>query len=65
MIEVHSGDSVSVLPLSGGDTIRLFFANIRAPAIGNSKKGEVDKPWAFEAKEFLRKLLIGKFIKYF
>ena len=27
--------------------------------MGNAKRGELDQPWAFEAKEFLRKLVIG------
>ena len=27
--------------------------------MGNSKRGELDRPWAFEAKELLRKLVIG------
>jgi endonuclease YncB( thermonuclease family) len=38
-------------------------ANIRAPALGNPKKGEVDKPWAFESKEYARKLLIGRKVR--
>jgi endonuclease YncB( thermonuclease family) len=39
---------------------RYFLSNFRAPALGNHKKQEVDKPYAFEAKEALRKLAIGK-----
>lgn len=28
--------------------------------MGNPKRGDSDQPWAFEAKEFLRKMTIGK-----
>lgn len=39
--------------------MRLFLANLKAPQMGNPVRGEPDKPWAFESKEFLRKLIIG------
>ena len=35
-------------------------SNYKAPSTGNPKKNEQDKPYAFESKEELRKLTIGK-----
>jgi staphylococcal nuclease domain-containing protein 1 len=32
-------------------------------SVGNVKRGEPDEPYAFEAREFLRKKLIGKKVK--
>lgn len=62
VIEVHSGDSLSVQNLSNGVVKRLFLSNVRAPGVGN-KKGEPEKVGAFDAKEFMRKLLIGKSVR--
>lgn len=63
VIEVHSGDSLSVMNLVNNEIKRIFLANIRAPSLGNAKKGEPEKPGALEAKDFLRKLLVGKQVK--
>lgn len=42
VIEIHSGDSLSVLNPQKNITERIFFPNTRAPAAG--------QPWAFESK---------------
>lgn len=63
VIEVHSGDCLSV-ETPKGDILRLNLSNIRAPAIGNPKRGEPAKPWALEAKELVRHLAIGNFGPY-
>lgn len=63
VIEVHSGDSISVQNVVSNEIKRVFLANIRAPALGNSKKGEPEKPWSFESKEFLRTTLVGKKVR--
>lgn len=63
VIEVHSGDSLTILNLSNNEYKRIFLSNIRAPILGNPRKGEFEKPGAFEAREFLRKLLVGKNVK--
>ncbi len=42
VIEVNSGDSLSVLNPQKNIVERVFFPNTRAPAVG--------QPWAFEAK---------------
>jgi len=44
----------------------LVLVGVRAPSIGRSgKKGwSEDKPFAFESREFLRKLLIGKTVSF-
>lgn len=37
-----------------------MLASIRSPALGNPRKGTSDAAWAFDAREFLRNLAIGK-----
>lgn len=68
VVEVHSGDqiTVSVPPASGsgmGEERRLALSSIRAPRMGNPRRGVEDEPWANESKEALRKLVIGKSVK--
>lgn len=53
--EVHSGDSISVFNPIKNEIVRVFFPNTRAPSNG--------KPYAFEAKEALRKRCIGKKVR--
>ena len=60
VLEVHSGDSFSALNTTNSQIKRYFLASVRAPALGNVKKQTQDAPWAFDAREFLRKALIGK-----
>lgn len=56
IMEVHSGDSLTVQSNEpGSKPIRVFLSNIRAPTLGNSSKEGSGQPWAFEAKEYLRK----------
>jgi len=63
IVEVNSGDSITVENLKNGDVQRYFLANIRAPAIGNPKRSEAPKPWAWEAREFSRHQSIGKKVR--
>ena len=60
VVEVHSGDSLTVENLKNGEQYRVYLANVRAPALGNPKRNELPKPWAWEAKEFVRNQTIGK-----
>lgn len=60
VVEVHSGDSLTVENLKDGELHRVYLGNVRAPAVGNPKKGDPGKPWAWEAKEFTRNQAIGK-----
>lgn len=53
--EVHSGDSLSVLPYGKNEPIRIFFPHTRAPS--------ANQPYNFESKEALRKRCIGKKVK--
>lgn len=55
---MNSGDCVTVLPEGTTKERKIFLASIRAPNLGN--KGQEAEPWAFEAKEYVRKLIIGK-----
>lgn len=57
VVMVQSGDIVEVED-KAGNKIRYALASIRAMRLG--RRGEKDEPWAAEAKEFLRKKLIGK-----
>ncbi|CAM9480909.1 unnamed protein product, partial [Ectocarpus fasciculatus] len=62
---VHSGDQISVTVPGGpvGQERRLALSSIRAPRMGNPRRGVEDEPWAVESKEALRKLAIGKQVK--
>ncbi|CAN0573327.1 unnamed protein product, partial [Ectocarpus sp. 12 AP-2014] len=46
-----------------GQERRLALSSIRAPRMGNPRRGVEDEPWAVESKEALRKLAIGKQVK--
>ena len=54
-LEVFSGDSVKILNLETNDIIRVFLANVKAPQQG--------KPFSWEAKEALRRRVIGRKLK--
>lgn len=55
---IQSGDLV-VCEVDGKD-VRYALASIRAKRLGNSRRNEPDQPYSIEAKEMLRKKLIGK-----
>nr|QBI71268.1 ebna2 binding protein P100 [Carausius morosus] len=69
--EVVNGDAL-VVKLADGALKKVFLASIRPPRPADEKPGEplpprqkgsrplYDIPWMFEAREFLRKKLIGK-----
>ncbi|RNA25196.1 staphylococcal nuclease domain-containing 1-like [Brachionus plicatilis] len=69
VVEIGNGDSL-VLKLSDGTLKKVFLSSIRAPRIADfaeltpkvDKKANqlYDVPYMFEAREFLRKKLIGK-----
>ncbi|KAJ3300565.1 hypothetical protein HK104_009900, partial [Borealophlyctis nickersoniae] len=64
---VLSGDTVVLRgkPQSGPPAEKTFsFSNISAPRLGNAKEPEKEEPFAFESREFLRRVLIGKEVAY-
>jgi staphylococcal nuclease domain-containing protein 1 len=63
VVEIHSGDSVTVRSETTGKARKVFLASIRAPALGNFKKNTQDAPWSVDSKEYLRKLTIGQKVK--
>uniref|UniRef100_A0AC34QNZ7 Staphylococcal nuclease domain-containing protein n=1 Tax=Panagrolaimus sp. JU765 TaxID=591449 RepID=A0AC34QNZ7_9BILA len=70
VVEIGLGDSITV-EKDNGDEIKLFFSSIRPPrkdgestvAGGRKFLPLYDIPYMFEAREFLRKALIGKRVK--
>ena len=62
MIEVHSGDSLTVERDGDFQNIRVYLATVKAPAI-LKKPGEDPDPWAWDSKEALRKATIGKKVR--
>lgn len=65
VVEVVSGDTLIILP--SGETYddesklkKVSLASIRAPRSGNERSGKPDEPYAYECKERLRVLTIGK-----
>ncbi|EJD02961.1 transcription factor [Fomitiporia mediterranea MF3/22] len=59
VVRVWSGDQVSVVPKEGGKERRLQLSSTRAPKATDPKQAF----YAAEAREFLRKKLIGKTVK--
>lgn len=58
VVEVHSGDCVTVEKDSDFSLLRLFLASVKAPKV--APVPEQCEPYAWEAKEALRKVAIGK-----
>eukprot|EP01095_Lingulamoeba_sp_RSL-Kostka_P007792 TRINITY_DN2529_c1_g2_i1.p1 TRINITY_DN2529_c1_g2~~TRINITY_DN2529_c1_g2_i1.p1 ORF type:complete len:894 (+),score=381.65 TRINITY_DN2529_c1_g2_i1:126-2807(+) len=64
---VNSGDSVVILELekayNGPPPEReIYFSMLNAPRLG--RRGANDAPWAWESREFLRELCIGKSVSF-
>ncbi|KIM75079.1 hypothetical protein PILCRDRAFT_827642 [Piloderma croceum F 1598] len=59
VIRIWSGDQVSVVEKEGGKERRLQLSSTRGPRLADPKQAY----YAQEAKEFLRKKLIGKHVK--
>jgi staphylococcal nuclease domain-containing protein 1 len=66
LLEVVSGDTLVILtnptrPAGvAADERRVSLASIRAPRMGNARREEKDQPWAWEAKDWLRRTYAGK-----
>jgi len=65
VVEVSSGDTIFVLPegtsyASENNLRKLSLSSIRAPRIGNERAGREDDPYAYEAKDRLRVMAVGK-----
>ena len=60
IVEVVSGDVVVVAHASTGAERRIGLASVRAPRMGNVKRGEPPTAAGLAAKEFLRASLIGR-----
>jgi len=58
VIEVVSGDTIVVLDPVSSEFRRFYLASIRAPRLGRGS--EPDAPYAYDAREFVRKKLIGR-----
>lgn len=68
VVEVLTGDTLSILPQgvpydSESRLKRISLASVRSPRLGNEKIGKADEPYAFECKERLRILTVGKSIR--
>lgn len=60
--EVHSADSMTIVN-PNMEANRVYLSNIKGPNMGNPSIEGSTQPWAFEGKEFLRNLLVGKDVK--
>ena len=61
VVEVHSGDSLTLLREKDNSTFRVFFAMVKAPqGAKHQDKPESAEPWSWESKETLRSACIGK-----
>ncbi len=54
--EIHSGDNISIKNKLNNEVYRVNLSNIKAPRIKKTNS----EPFAFEAKEYMRKNFIGK-----
>ena len=54
-----SGDTI-VVAVPSGEERRISLASIRAPRVGNARAGTPAQPYAYEAKETLRRNIIGR-----
>ena len=63
VVEVASGDSIVVADAETDAERRVTMSSIRAPRLGNERRGIKPEPWAHEAKEFLRARCVGKTVK--
>ncbi|EJK45269.1 hypothetical protein THAOC_36119 [Thalassiosira oceanica] len=68
VVEIISGDTMMILPQ--GEVFdddkklkKVSLASIRAPRAGNERTGKPDEPFAFECKDRLRLLAVGKSAK--
>eukprot|EP00871_Galdieria_phlegrea_P002519 jgi/Galph1/3268/GphlegSOOS_G1912.1 len=61
VIEIVAADTIVVKPEGSKETRRLSFSSLKGPRMGKSR--EMDTMVAFEAREFLRKLILGKLAK--
>ncbi|CAI5721420.1 unnamed protein product [Hyaloperonospora brassicae] len=64
VVEVISGDCLVVYVPSeatpAAQEKRIYLSSLRAPRLGNERRGETNAPYAVEAKEFLRHRAIAK-----
>lgn len=58
VLEIVSGDTIVVLDEKRGTEERVSLSSVRTKRMG--RRGQDPEPWAFEAKEHLRQLLVGK-----
>ena len=62
MVEIHSGDSLTLERDSDFKLIRVYLATVKSPVL-MKKPGEEADPWAWDSKEALRKATIGKKVR--
>ncbi|CAH0474879.1 unnamed protein product [Peronospora belbahrii] len=67
VVEIISGDCLVVYIPDAATPAeqekRVYLSSLRAPRLGNSRRGESDAPYAVEAKEFLRHRAIAKAVR--
>jgi endonuclease YncB( thermonuclease family) len=59
VVEVHSGDSLTVEKDADFSLVKIFLASIKAPKLTQ----DVQENYGWESKESLRKFAIGKKVK--
>lgn len=67
--QINSGDSLVIRNAAGGKNLekQVMLSQITSPRLGRNNKDnnvEPDQPYAFDAREFLRKKLVGKEIVF-
>ena len=65
-MEVHSGDSMTIERETDLKTVRVFLSSVKAPSMTGNRENNREpqaEPYAWESKESLRKLAIGKRVR--
>lgn len=65
VVEVVTGDTLLILPTGvkyDGDSklLKVSLASIRSPRLGNERTRKPDEPYAYECKDRLRQMVVGK-----
>lgn len=62
VVQIVSGDTVVLLDRLNNSR-RFYLASVLAPRVANPRANQNAQPWSSEAKEYLRKKLIGKKVR--
>ena len=63
VVEIHTGDSLTIEKENDFSLQRVFLSSLKGPLIQRKGNEQIFEPYAWESKENLRKLAIGKQVR--